>query len=180
MARYRADYDAAAGLDRFAGWLRTRAPGGATRRAGNGIRTSPRSAGRLRVRRTAGRAAAEPGADAPPGSYGDPVSALYEQHYASLVRLAALLVRDTATAEEIVQDSFVAMAAAWRRRGDIDGALDFLRQSVLDRSRSGCGTRHPGAPERIPGRLAAAAGRPRRAARPAARGTGPALLRQPL
>jgi len=76
------------------------------------------------------------GAAAPPGSYGDPVSALYEQHYASLVRLAALLVRDTATAEEIVQDSFVAVAAGWRRRGDTDGALDFLRQSVLNRSRS--------------------------------------------
>ncbi len=62
------------------------------------------------------------------------MSELYEQHYASLVRLAALLVRDTATAEEIVQDSFV--AAAWRRRGDTDGTLDFLRQSVLNRSRS--------------------------------------------
>ena len=76
------------------------------------------------------------GAACPPASYGDPVRALYEQHYASLVRLAALLVRDTATAEQIVQDSFVAEAAAWRRRGDNDGALDLLRQSVLNRSRS--------------------------------------------
>ena len=76
------------------------------------------------------------GAAVAPGSYGDPVSALYEQHYASLVRLAALLVRDTATAEEIVQDSFVAVAAAWRRRGNTDGALEFLHQSVLNRSRS--------------------------------------------
>jgi DNA-directed RNA polymerase specialized sigma24 family protein len=64
------------------------------------------------------------------------VSVLYEQHYASLVRLAALLVRDTATAEEIVQDSFVAVAAASRRRGNTDGALDFLHLSVLNRSRS--------------------------------------------
>jgi DNA-directed RNA polymerase specialized sigma24 family protein len=63
------------------------------------------------------------------------VIALYEQHYASLVRLAALLVRDTATAEEIVQDSFVAVAAG-RRRADTDGQLDFLRQSVLNRSRA--------------------------------------------
>ena len=76
------------------------------------------------------------GADARPGSYGDPVIALYEQHYASLVRLAALLVRDTATAEEIVQDSFVALAAAGRRHADTDGQLDFLRQSVLNRSRA--------------------------------------------
>ena len=64
------------------------------------------------------------------------MSALYEQHYASLVRLAALLVRDTTAAEGIVQDSFVAVAAAWQRRGNTDGALDFLRQSVLNRSRS--------------------------------------------
>lgn len=76
------------------------------------------------------------GAPVAPGSYGDPVSVLYEQHYDPLVRLAALLVPDTATAEEIVQDSFVAVAAGWRRRGRLDCPLDFLRQSVLDRSRS--------------------------------------------
>jgi DNA-directed RNA polymerase specialized sigma24 family protein len=35
-----------------------------------------------------------------------------------------------------VQDSFVAVAAAWRRRGNTDGALEFLHQSVLNRSRS--------------------------------------------
>jgi DNA-directed RNA polymerase specialized sigma24 family protein len=65
------------------------------------------------------------------------VSVLYEEHYASLVRLAALLVHDKATAEEIVQDSFVAIAAAWRRRGSLACPLDFLRQSVVQRSRSG-------------------------------------------
>ena len=43
------------------------------------------------------------------------VTALYGEHYRSLVRLAALLVRDIATAEEVVQDSFIAMHASWRR-----------------------------------------------------------------
>ena len=71
------------------------------------------------------------------------MSALYEQHYASLVRLAALLVHDTATAEEIVQDSFVSVAMAGRRSRNLDGALEFLRQSVLERSRS---TRYRSAP----------------------------------
>ena len=187
IARYGPEYDAAAGLDRFAGWLRTRAGGspGASGepagRAGSGsadlitipltrLRALPdgtpassttngssnanggsatngspgsgtNHGGRTRNVTTGNGgpgSTSGTGADAPSGSYGDPVSALYEQHYAPLVRLAALLVRDTATAEEIVQDSFVAVAvaAAWRRRGDIDGALDFLRQSVLDRSRS--------------------------------------------
>lgn len=174
MARFGSDYDAVAGLDRFAGWLRTDAAGDSPpERARAGERTDEpgaRLAGWSGIRPASLRAvpdatpASTPadghpahgtngtssngnsspgsphgnGAAVAPGSYGDPVSALYEQHYTPLVRLAALLVRDTATAEEIVQDSFVAVAVAgaWRRRGDNDGALDFLRQSVLNRSRS--------------------------------------------
>ena len=196
MARFASDYDSVAGLERFAGWLRTRAagnspparaadqpsekaadrppghaagrpplsvrPGEQPREQGvrmtgkSGIRpaslhavpdatpASSQAPGRpaLGASGTGSNGHSRPGgpdrngAAAAPGSYGDPVSALYEQHYASLVRLAALLVRDTATAEEIVQDSFVAVAAAWRRRGNTDGALGFLHQSVLNRSRS--------------------------------------------
>src|ERR1039458_2079143 len=63
------------------------------------------------------------------------VTAIYSEHYRSLVRLAAFLVRDTATAEEVVQDSFVAMHGAWRRLRDSDKALSYLRQSVVNRSR---------------------------------------------
>jgi RNA polymerase sigma-70 factor (sigma-E family) len=64
------------------------------------------------------------------------VTALYSTHYRSLVRLAALLVRDVATAEEVVQDSFVAMHGGWRRLRDSEKALSYLRQSVVNRSRS--------------------------------------------
>ena len=64
------------------------------------------------------------------------VTAMYSTHYRSLVRLAALLVRDTATAEEVVQDSFIAMHNSWRRLRDSDKALSYLRQSVVNRSRS--------------------------------------------
>ncbi len=64
------------------------------------------------------------------------VTKLYTTHYRSLVRLAALLVRDVATAEEVVQDSFVAMHSGWRRLRDSDKALSYLRQSVVNRSRS--------------------------------------------
>jgi len=63
------------------------------------------------------------------------VTALYAEHYAALVRLAAFLVHDMATAEKVVQDSFVAVYAAWRRLPDADDALCFLRQSVVNRSR---------------------------------------------
>src|ERR1044072_9157703 len=64
------------------------------------------------------------------------VTALYSAHYRSLVRLAVLLVRDMATAEEGVQDAFVAIHGAWRRLRDTDKALAYLRQSVVNRSRS--------------------------------------------
>jgi RNA polymerase sigma-70 factor (sigma-E family) len=64
------------------------------------------------------------------------VTVLYGTHYRSLVRLAALLVRDVGTAEEVVQDSFVAMHASWRRLRDTDKALSYLRQSVVNGSRS--------------------------------------------
>jgi RNA polymerase sigma-70 factor (sigma-E family) len=73
---------------------------------------------------------------APSWDADEAVTHLYAAHYRSLVRLAALLLRDTAVAEEVVQDSFVAMHGAWRRLADPDRALAYLRQSVVNRSRS--------------------------------------------
>jgi RNA polymerase sigma-70 factor (sigma-E family) len=64
------------------------------------------------------------------------VTEIYTTYYRSLVRLAALLVRDVATAEEVVQDSFVAMHGAWNRLRDTEKALSYLRQSVVNRARS--------------------------------------------
>jgi RNA polymerase sigma-70 factor (sigma-E family) len=66
----------------------------------------------------------------------DGVTALYAAHYRSLVRLAAQLVGDVGTAEEVVQDSFVAMHGSWRRLRDADKALAYLRRCVVNRSRS--------------------------------------------
>lgn len=63
------------------------------------------------------------------------VSALYAAQYRSVVRLAVLLTGDVGAAEEVAQDSFIAMHAAWRRLRDRDQALCFLRQSVVRRSR---------------------------------------------
>jgi RNA polymerase sigma-70 factor (sigma-E family) len=64
------------------------------------------------------------------------VEELYAAHYRRLVRLAVLLVRDVGTAEEVVQDSFVAMHGRWRKLRDPDKALAYLRQTVVNRSRS--------------------------------------------
>ena len=65
------------------------------------------------------------------------VTALYAAHYRSLVRLAVLLVHDVATAEEVVQDSFVALhAGGMHRLRDSEKALSYLRAAVVNRSRS--------------------------------------------
>ena len=64
------------------------------------------------------------------------VTALYSEHYRGLVRLSTLLLRDQMQAEEVVQDAFVAMHGAWRRIKDEDKALAYLRQTVVNRSRS--------------------------------------------
>ena len=67
----------------------------------------------------------------------DAVTVLYAAHYGSLVRLAALLIGgDQATAEEVVQDSFVAMHSVWRQLTNSDRALPYLLRTVVNRSRS--------------------------------------------
>ncbi len=64
------------------------------------------------------------------------VTELYSVHHQALQRLAALLVQDAHLAEEIVQESFVAMHRSWPRVRDPDAALAYLRQAVVNRSRS--------------------------------------------
>ena len=63
------------------------------------------------------------------------IEQLYVGHYAALVRLAVLLLRDQALAEDVVQDSFVALHGRWDRV-DPDRAPAYLRQTVVNRSRS--------------------------------------------
>jgi RNA polymerase sigma-70 factor (sigma-E family) len=64
------------------------------------------------------------------------ISDLYGAHYRSLVRLATLLLHDIATAEEVVQDSFVALHAGLHRLRDSEKTLSYLRAAVVNRSRS--------------------------------------------
>jgi RNA polymerase sigma-70 factor (sigma-E family) len=66
----------------------------------------------------------------------DATVALYTVYYRPLVQLAVLLVRDKGTAEDVVQDSFVAMHANWRRLRDRGSAAGYLRQCVVNQSRS--------------------------------------------
>jgi len=64
------------------------------------------------------------------------VTEIYAGYYNQLVRLALLLVHDLQTAEEVVQDAFEAMHKACRRLRDSEKALSYLRQTVVNRSRS--------------------------------------------
>ena len=64
------------------------------------------------------------------------VTELYTLHYRSLVRLASLLLRDVSVAEEVVQDAFIEMHKGWRRLRDSEKALSYLKQAVVNRSRS--------------------------------------------
>jgi RNA polymerase sigma-70 factor (sigma-E family) len=61
---------------------------------------------------------------------------LYSAHYRTLVRLAAMLVRDIPTAEEVVQEAFIAMHGGFHRLKETEKALAYLRQAVVNKSRS--------------------------------------------
>jgi RNA polymerase sigma-70 factor (sigma-E family) len=70
---------------------------------------------------------------------------LYAAHYSGLVRLGVLLLRDQGLAEDVVQDSFVAVHQHWDAI-DPQKASAYLRRTVVNRSRSAL--RHRGVTER--------------------------------
>ena len=80
------------------------------------------------------------------GDADEAVTTLYQMHYRSLVRIAALLVSDLAIAEEVAQDSFVALHGVWQALPDTDAALSYLRRSLVRRSRSAPGSQLTGVP----------------------------------
>jgi RNA polymerase sigma-70 factor (sigma-E family) len=147
--RFAAGYDLEAGLDRYQGWLRKHT--GETEQGlnGAGLEQTPNglsAAAAVPAAAAAAVPAAEPATD-PRGFLAAPtvrtewtaelaVIELYSLHYGALVRLAAMLVRDTPTAEEVVQDAFIAMHDGWERLRDAEKALAYMRQAVVNRSRS--------------------------------------------
>lgn len=61
---------------------------------------------------------------------------LYTAHYGKLVRIAALLLDDVSTSEEVVQDAYVKMHGAWGRLRDPQAAEAYLRTTVANLARS--------------------------------------------
>jgi len=86
------------------------------------------------------------------------VTALFAAHYRPLVRLATLLLHDAGVAEEVTQDAFVALHGRWSRLREPDRAVAYLRQIVVNRSRSAL--RHRGVVERFLSRQGPAAHAP--------------------
>ncbi len=61
---------------------------------------------------------------------------LYREHYRPLVRVAALLLDNTASAEEVVQDAFVQLHQKWERVVEPDKRVAYLRSVVMNGARS--------------------------------------------
>ena len=64
------------------------------------------------------------------------VTALFEEHYAGLVRMARLLVDDRETAEDVVMDAFTSLYRRWTAIRDPAEAHRYVRSSVLNGARS--------------------------------------------
>jgi RNA polymerase sigma-70 factor (sigma-E family) len=122
-AQFAAGYDLDAGLNRYQIWLREHADDTSVTPAAEADAVRPEAFLAAPVGRTEWSAELA-------------VIELYAMHYSALVRLAVMLVRDTPTAEEVVQDAFIAMHDAWERLRDTERALAYMRQSVVNRSRS--------------------------------------------
>ena len=77
----------------------------------------------------------------PPGQLADHevdeiVSQLYQASALGLIRLAKLLLRDQASAEDVVQDAFLNLYRALPRLRDRERVLPYLRACVINGSRS--------------------------------------------
>ena len=126
--QFAAGYDLEAGLDRYRAWLgeHTVVPASEPPAAEGGQTSTADVTMPLRAVVTR------------PGEWNAELAVieLYSLQYKSLVRLAAMLVRDTSTAEEVVQEAFISMHDGWHRLKDAEKALAYLRQAVVNKSRS--------------------------------------------
>nr|WSX54595.1 SigE family RNA polymerase sigma factor [Streptomyces sp. NBC_00974] len=70
------------------------------------------------------------------GTTVDHLTETYQAHYRSLLGLAALLLDDTASCEDVVQEAFIRVHSARSRVRDREKTLAYLRQTVVNLSRS--------------------------------------------
>ena len=70
------------------------------------------------------------------GTTVDQLTETYQTHYRSLLGLAALLLDDTASCEDVVQEAFIRVHSARKRVREPEKTLAYLRQTVVNLSRS--------------------------------------------
>ncbi|WSJ68059.1 SigE family RNA polymerase sigma factor [Kitasatospora sp. NBC_01250] len=70
------------------------------------------------------------------GASVDLLTTTYQEHYRALLRLAALLLDDQSSCEDVVQEAFIRVHAARRRVREPEKILAYLRQTVVNLSRS--------------------------------------------
>lgn len=70
------------------------------------------------------------------GTSVDQLTETYQAHYRSLLGLAAMLLDDNASCEDVVQEAFIRVHAARLRVRDPEKTLAYLRQTVVNLSRS--------------------------------------------
>jgi RNA polymerase sigma-70 factor (sigma-E family) len=70
------------------------------------------------------------------GARVDVMTEVFSGQYPSLVRLAAMLLDDAYAAEDVVQEAYIRAVAGQRRLRDPQKALAYLRQTVVNLSRS--------------------------------------------
>ena len=65
----------------------------------------------------------------------DEIAQLHAEHYVPLVRLAVVLIDQKESAEEVVQDAFLATIRRWHQLRDPSAAQAYLRRAVVNGSR---------------------------------------------
>ncbi|MGH3298563.1 MAG: SigE family RNA polymerase sigma factor [Trebonia sp.] len=60
------------------------------------------------------------------------VTALYQAHAVSMIRIALLMLGDRAAAEDVVQDAFLGMYRRWQRLREPGKAEAYIRSSVFN------------------------------------------------
>ncbi|WP_438817652.1 SigE family RNA polymerase sigma factor [Streptomyces finlayi] len=81
-------------------------------------------------------AVASGGTQAAEGTTVDHLTETYRAHYRSLLGLAALLLDDLASCEDVVQEAFIRVHSARGRVREPEKTLAYLRQTVVNLSRS--------------------------------------------
>jgi RNA polymerase sigma-70 factor (sigma-E family) len=82
------------------------------------------------------RHAAEPAEPAWARSAAEGIDAVYREHAIGLTRFALMLVGDQSTAEDVVQEAFLALYRGWHRLREPGNVVGYLRTAVLNGCRS--------------------------------------------